>query len=109
MPVDYSLVLDSVRKTGRILLASDACERGSYLNTLATNIQQMAFDHLDAPVTIVGARNWITPSAEQEDLFFPTEGWLLDAIHTHLLPLDGYSPSTDRSNSYMIRCNREGV
>ncbi|MCH2363563.1 MAG: thiamine pyrophosphate-dependent enzyme [Planctomycetes bacterium] len=109
VPFDYSLVLDSVRKTGRILLASDACERGSYLNTLAANIQQMAFDHLDAPVTIVGARNWITPSAEQEDLFFPTESWLLDAIHTHLLPLDGYTPSTDRSNSYMIRCNREGV
>ncbi|MEE3199601.1 MAG: thiamine pyrophosphate-dependent enzyme [Planctomycetota bacterium] len=109
VPFDYSLVLDSVRKTGRILLASDACERGSYLNTLATNIQQMAFDHLDAPVSVVGARNWITPSAEQEDLFFPGDAWLLDAIHTHLLPLDGYTPSSDRSNAYMIRCNREGV
>ena len=109
VPFDYSLVLDSVRKTGRILLASDACERGSYLNTLAANIQQLAFDHLDAPVTIVGARNWITPSAEQEELFFPTDTWLLDAIHTHLVPLDGYTPSTDRSGAYMIRCNREGV
>lgn len=109
VPFDYSLVLDSVRKTGRILLASDACERGSYLNTLAANIQQMAFDHLDAPVAVVGARNWITPSAEQEDLFFPQDSWLLDAIHTHLLPLDGYTPSTDRSSAYMIRCNREGV
>ena len=57
----------------------------------------------------VGARNWITPSAEQEDLFFPGDEWLLDAIHTHLLPLDGYTPSSDRSNAYMIRCNREGV
>ena len=76
---------------------------------MAANIQQMAFDHLDAPVTIVGARNWITPSAEQEALFFPTEGWLLDAIHTRLLPLAGYTPSTDRSNSYMLRRNREGV
>ena len=109
VPFDYSLVLDSVRKPGRILLASDACERGSYLNTLAANIQQLAFDHLDAPVTIVGARNWITPSAEQEELFFPTDTWLLDAIHTHLVPLDGYTPSTDRSGAYMIRCNREGV
>ena len=109
VPFDYSLVLDSVRKTGRILLASDACERGSYLNTLAANIQQLAFDHLDAPVTIVGARNWITPSAEQEELFFPADTWLLDAIHTHLVPLDGYTPSTDRSGAYMIRCNREGV
>ena len=109
VPFDYSLVLDSVRKTGRILLASDACERGSYLNTLAANLQQLAFDQLDAPVTIVGARNWITPSAEQEELFFPTDTWLLDAIHTHLVPLDGYTPSTDRSGAYMIRCNREGV
>jgi 2-oxoisovalerate dehydrogenase E1 component len=109
VPFDYSAVVESVKKTGRLLLASDACERGSFLHTLATNVQQLAFDYLDAPVTVVGARNWITPCAELEDLFFPSEKWILDAIHTHLLPLSGYEPTTDRSAAYAIRCHREGV
>ena len=30
VPFDYSIVLESVRKTGRIVLASDACEQGSF-------------------------------------------------------------------------------
>jgi len=109
VPFDYSLVLESLKKTGRIVLASDACERGSFLHTLAGNIQQMGFDDLDGPVTIVGARNWITPAAELEDLFFPSPEWILDAIHTQLLPLNGYEPTSDRSAAYAIRCNREGV
>ena len=109
VPFDYGPVLDSVAKTGRIVLASDACERGSFLHTLASNIQQMAFDDLDAPVSVVGARNWITPAAEQEDLFFPSADWILDTIHTQVLPLRGYAATTDRSAAYQLRCHREGI
>jgi 2-oxoisovalerate dehydrogenase E1 component len=109
VPFDYGPVIESIRKTGRLLLASDACERGSHLNTLAANIQQMAFDWLDAPIAVLGAKNWITPCAEQEDMFFPGKEWILDAIHTQLLPLDGYRPTSDRSSAYLLRTHREGV
>ncbi|MBN1444188.1 MAG: dehydrogenase [Planctomycetes bacterium] len=109
VPFDYGPVIESVRKTGRIVLASDACERGSHLNTLAANIQQLAFDHLDGPVAVVGARNWITPPAELESLFFPGADWILDAIHTQVLPLPGYRPTSDRTAAYMLRNHREGV
>lgn len=109
VPFDYEPVLESVRKTGRILLSSDACERGSFLNTLATQIQQLAFDDLDGPVTVVGAENWITPAAELEDTFFPGADWLLDAIHEHILPLPGYSPTSDRSPEALLRKNQRGV
>ena len=109
VPFDYTPVLDSVRKTGRILLASDACERGSYLHTLAANIQAFAFDALDATVAVVGAKNWITPAAEMEELFFPQPSWLLDAIHTQLRPLPGYRPRGDRSREARLRQEREGV
>ncbi len=61
-PLRYEKILDSVRKTGRCVLASDACERGSFLHTMASTISQLAFDSLDAPVAVVGARNWITPA-----------------------------------------------
>jgi len=38
-PLDYTKILESVRKTGRCVLASDACERGSFLHTMASNIR----------------------------------------------------------------------
>ena len=109
VPFDYSPVIESVKKTGRILLASDACERGSFLNTMAANIQQLAFDYLDAPVTIVGARNWITPAAEMEDFFFPAAEWIMDAIHTRILPLPGFTSGRDVSEYAQLRDHREGV
>jgi 2-oxoisovalerate dehydrogenase E1 component len=109
VPFDYGPVLESVKKTGRIVCVSDACERGSFLHTLASNIQQLAFDYLDAPVTVVGAKNWITPAAEMEGLFFPGSAWLLDAIHTHVLPLKGYQPSRDNSVAALLRDHQEGV
>jgi 2-oxoisovalerate dehydrogenase E1 component len=109
VPFDYGPVLESVRKTGRILITSDACERGSYPQTLAANIQELAFDALDAPIAVVGARNWITPAAEMEELFFPQPGWFLDAIHAHLMPLAGYHPQTDRSVEARVGEHRMGV
>ena len=35
VPFNYEPVLESVKKTGRILLASDASARGSYLKEIA--------------------------------------------------------------------------
>lgn len=109
VPFDYAPVLESVKKTGRILLTSDACERGSFVHTLATTIQELAFDALDAPAVVVGARNWITPAAEMEDLFFPQPSWILDTIHTSLMPLPGYCPQQDRSPEARLRAHRNGV
>ncbi len=109
VPFNYDKVLESVKKTRKILLASDACERGSALQTLAAKITQFAFDELDAPPTVVGARNWITPADEVEDAFFPYPIDLLDAIHTHILPLKGFSPSRDCSNADLLARSRQGL
>lgn len=91
VPFDYTKVIESVKKTGKILLAGDACERGSILQTFAAKITHFAFDYLDAPPVVIGARNWITPPDEIEESFFPFPSDMLDAIHTHILPLPGYS------------------
>ena len=48
-PLNYEPIVESVKKTGKVVLASDACERGSFLHTMASNITQLAFDYLDAP------------------------------------------------------------
>jgi pentose-5-phosphate-3-epimerase len=46
-PLNYEKILQSVRKTGRCVLTSDASERASFLHTMGSNITQLAFDFLD--------------------------------------------------------------
>jgi 2-oxoisovalerate dehydrogenase E1 component len=108
-PLNYEKVIVSVKKTGKVVLASDACERGSFLHTVASNISQLAFDALDGPVVVVGARNWITPPAELEELFFPQKEWIIDSIHERILPLPGHTVSTVQATGEILRRNRLGV
>jgi 2-oxoisovalerate dehydrogenase E1 component len=108
-PLDLEPLAESVRRTGRAVLVSDACERGSFLHTLATRLSEAAFDRLDAPVTVVGARNWITPPAEMEDDFFPGREWILDAVHERVLPLPGHAPSTRQAFSDLAERSRLGT
>jgi len=108
-PLNYETIIESVKKTGKLLLASDACERGSFLHTVASNVQTFAFDYLDAPVAVVGSRNWITPAAEMEDLYFPQIDWLIDTVHERVIPLPGYNPVTVQTTGDLLRRNRLGV
>ena len=109
VPFNYEKVIESVQKTGRILLTSDACARGSYLKDIAQNISELAFDYLDAPPVVVGARNWITPAFELEDHFFPQTDWIIDAIHEKILPLKGHVPKNNFTVNEQIRTNKLGV
>lgn len=93
VPFDYSLLLESVEKTGRLVCVSDANLRGSWLNTVATRVSEEAFDSLDAPVCVVGARNWIAPPAELEWEYFVTSDDILDVVHEKILPLSGHTSS----------------
>ncbi len=108
-PLNYGPIVESVKKTGRVVLVSDACERGSFLHTMASNISQLAFDYLDGPVAVVGARNWITPPAELEDLFFPQKEWIIDTIHERILPLPEHQASTNQSTGQILERNRLGI
>jgi len=109
VPFNYDLVLESVKKTGRIVLSSDACSRGSYLKDMANTISELAFDYLDAPPVVVGSRNWITPAYEQEEYFFPQADWIVDAIHEKILPLKGHQPKQNFSSSEQMKRSRGGV
>ena len=108
-PLNYAPIVESVKKTGRVLLCSDACQRGSFLNDVAQNISELAFDYLDAPPVVVGSRNWITPAYELEKAFFPQPEWLVDAIHQKILPLSGHTSVSDFSNEEHIRLRSLGI
>ncbi len=109
VPFDYEIVLSSVKKTRKILLASDACQRGSYLHNIASNITRLAFDELDAPPVVLGAKNWITPPDEIEDAFFPYPSDFLDIIHENIIPLNGYTPNSDQLDSSLVFNENKGI
>ncbi|MBI5009964.1 MAG: dehydrogenase, partial [Bacteroidia bacterium] len=109
VPFNYEPVIESVTKTGKILLASDASARGSFLKEMAQTITELAFDHLDAPPVVVGSRNWITPAYEMEEYFFPQPDWILDAINEKIIPLKGHKSKNDFTDSKLIQLNKEGV
>ncbi|MAG14088.1 MAG: dehydrogenase [Spirochaetales bacterium] len=108
-PLDLDLIVESVKKTGRLVLASDACERGSFLHTVASTISQVAFDYLDAPAVTVASRNWITPAAELESEFFPQKEWILDTIHERVMPLPNHQVTTVQTTGDVMRRYRLGV
>ncbi len=109
VPLDYTKIVESVNKTGRVVLMSDACARGSFLNDVARNITELCFDTLDAPPVVVGARNWITPPYEFDKYFFPQKEWVLDAIHEKLVPLPGYVPTNSYTTVEQLRRAKDGV
>jgi len=109
VPLNYEPIIESVKKTGRVVLATDACQRGSFVNDVAQNIAELAFDSLDAPPVVVGSQNWITPASELEETFFPQPDWIIDAIHEKILPLDGHCVSGNFTTMEKLRLQKAGV
>ncbi len=108
-PLDYEVLIESIKKTGKAALLTDAVDRGNFMYTVAANLTQFAFDYLDGPPVVVGSRNWISPAAEMEEDFFPQPEWLIDTIHERLYPLPGHSVTTVQTAGEMLRRNRLGV
>jgi 2-oxoisovalerate dehydrogenase E1 component len=108
-PLNYDKLVESVEKTGKLLLTSEAVERGNVMHNVAANLTQMAFDSLDAPPVVLGSRNWVTPGAEMEAMFFPQPSWFLDSIHERIMPLKGYTPVGNRTLGELKRRSRLGV
>ena len=109
VPFNFRPVLDSLKKTGKILLTSDASSRGSFIKDMASTITELAFDELDAPPVVVGSRNWIVPAHELEDYFFPQAHWILDAIHEKIIPLRGHTVQGNYSSEIELQRLHNGV
>ncbi|MBF0431792.1 MAG: dehydrogenase [Fibrobacteria bacterium] len=108
-PLNYDPIINSVKKTGHVLLTTEAVERGSALHNIASNITQLAFDYLDAPPVVLGSRNWITPAAELEPIFFPQKHWLLDAINEKIIPLKNYQSATNQTLGELVNRAKQGI
>ena len=67
-PLDMEIILNSVRKTGRCLVTSQAVSQASFTGEVASQIMAQGFDYLDAPVLRLGAPNGVSPSAQSLEM-----------------------------------------
>jgi len=71
-PLDIETVVASVKKTGRLVGVTEAYENTSFINEVMAQVNERAFDWLDAPMVRVAAANVPVPRAEVlEDLAIP--------------------------------------
>jgi 2-oxoisovalerate dehydrogenase E1 component len=74
-PLDIDTVVESVKKTGRLVGVTEAYENTSFLNEVITQVNEKAFDYLDVPMIRVAAANVPVPRAEVlEDAAIPNAG-----------------------------------
>ena len=73
-PLDHEALLAVARHCGKVLIVHEDSRTGGVGESLAAVIQEQAFEHLDAPVRIVGALDTPVPYAPPlEDAFLPGE------------------------------------
>ena len=80
VPLDVDTIVESVKKTGSCVVASQAVRTGSYTAEVASRVEQAAFDYLDAPIERVGSADSISPQSEVlEKEFLPDAGDITEA------------------------------
>jgi acetoin:2,6-dichlorophenolindophenol oxidoreductase subunit beta len=73
-PLDLETIIESVKKTGRVVLVEEACYTGGFTSFMASEIQAKAFDYLDTPITrITGLDCPIPYSPVLENAVIPSE------------------------------------
>ncbi len=81
VPLDEEKILESVKKTGKVVIVHEAVLRGGWGGEMAGIIAEKAFSYLDAPIKRVGAKPAPIPfTGVLEDYVLPSEADIENAI-----------------------------
>jgi pyruvate/2-oxoglutarate/acetoin dehydrogenase E1 component len=84
-PLDIETIVDSVKKTGRLVVAHQAVKTCGVGAEIVAQVQEMAFDHLDAPIKRVATPDVIIPvNRNLERVVFPQEEEIIAAVKSIL-------------------------
>ncbi len=85
VPLDLDTIVQSVRRTHRLVVAHEAVAHGGFGAEIAAQVQEAAFDELDAPIVRVGAPFAPVPfSPPLEDAYLPGRGDVVAAVRAML-------------------------
>ena len=79
-PIDYAPLLDSVKRTGRLVVAQEAPGNASVASEIAAHVGETAFYSLQAPVLRVSGYDVPFPPAKHEGLYLPDADRVLEAV-----------------------------
>ena len=80
-PLDLDTVLESVRKTNRLVVVEEGFPQSSVGDHIASQVMQRAFDHLDAPVITIAGKDVPMPyAANLEKLALPNVAEVVEAV-----------------------------
>ena len=79
-PIDYGPLLESVRKTGRLVIAQEAPGNVSVASEVAATVAEKAFYSLESPVLRVAGFDTPFPPAKLEDVYLPDADRILEAV-----------------------------
>jgi pyruvate dehydrogenase E1 component beta subunit len=79
-PIDFATIVESVKKTGRLVVASEAPTFVSVASEVAARVAEQAFYHLQAPVLRVGGFDVPYPAAKLEEIYLPDADRILEAV-----------------------------
>ena len=81
VPLDKKTLIDSVKKTGRLVLVTEETKTGATTAEIAAIVQEEAFDWLDAPIKRVNAPDTPVPfSPPLEQAFIPNKDRIISAV-----------------------------
>lgn len=81
IPLDEQAILETVRKTNRVVICHEDTKTGGFGGEIAARIAELAFEHLDAPIRRVASLDTPVPYSPQlEDRFMPQPGDIKAAI-----------------------------
>ncbi|HEY60306.1 MAG TPA: alpha-ketoacid dehydrogenase subunit beta [Anaerolineae bacterium] len=85
VPLDKELILNSVKKTSRLIIVHEACKRGGVGGDIAAMVMEEAFDDLDAPVIRIAGKNTTIPfNINLEKVCIPTIGEIVAGVKSLL-------------------------
>ncbi|WP_349899159.1 alpha-ketoacid dehydrogenase subunit beta [Parafrigoribacterium soli] len=79
-PLDYGPIIESVQKTGRLVVASEAPGLASITSDIAATVTEQCFYSLEAPVLRVNAFDTPFPPAKLEGTYLPDADRVLEAV-----------------------------
>ncbi|QFY60031.1 pyruvate dehydrogenase complex E1 component subunit beta [Rhizobium grahamii] len=80
-PMDLPTVIESVKKTGRLVTVEEGYPQNSVGTEIATRVMQQAFDYLDAPVLTIAGKDVPMPyAANLEKLALPSVDEVVQAV-----------------------------
>ncbi len=80
-PLDYETIIESVKKTNRLVILEEAWPFGSVASEITYMMQQKAFDYLDAPIKRITTPDASSPySAPLYEEWFPNAKEVVEAV-----------------------------